>query len=266
MKLTKPLLSISTSFDYSVPIAEQIPAIARAGFTHVSLGMNPDHAGLFSAAGRGLLSSLLRQNNLAIDTIHGPQMDLPESIERITAIAQLSPEFGNPVIVVHPCEFHLRESELPTRMETVLKSIDPLAALAEKHNLRLALENLLPGPAETLIAGVLERADPEHFGFCYDSSHDQIGGPKPFDLLSRWSERLFAVHLSDRVRDFVDHVPPGEGFIDWVGLSKILRKSSYSDPLLFEVMVAHSSRKETVPFLDLVYRKARWVHALIHEA
>jgi hypothetical protein len=31
-------LSVATSFDYGVPIEEQVPLIAAAGFTHLSLG------------------------------------------------------------------------------------------------------------------------------------------------------------------------------------------------------------------------------------
>ena len=31
----------------------------------------------------------------------------------------------------------------------------------------------------------------------------------------RWKHRLYAVHLSDRIGPFVDHVLPGEGFNDF---------------------------------------------------
>lgn len=36
--------SISTTFNYEIPINEQLVLIKNAGFTHVSLGMNYEHS------------------------------------------------------------------------------------------------------------------------------------------------------------------------------------------------------------------------------
>jgi hypothetical protein len=99
--------------------------------------------------------------------------------------------------------------------------------------------------------------NPDRFGFCYDSSPDQIGGPRPFDLLVELRDRLIAVQLSDRIRDFVDHVIPGEGFIDWHVLASVLRTSSFRGPLLFEVSMTHSAEKDPSRFLRLTYDRAR---------
>ncbi len=264
--MTKPSISISTAFNYSLPIHEQIPFIAKVGFSHISIGMNLEYSGILSSPNRKHLSSLLTQNNLSIDTIHGPRLDLPESVEQISAIGEVSLEMGNPVIVVHPCPFILDASDLPSCVKMVLNNCEKLAPFIENYKVKLAMENLFPGAATDLLEEVLPRVDPDHFGFCYDSAHDQIEGPKPFDLLSRLSNRLLSVHLSDRIREYVDHVPPGEGFIDWRALSTLLKESSYKQPLLFEVNVTHSSRKETLPFLELVYKQACWVHSLIFGA
>jgi hypothetical protein len=40
-----------------------------------------------------------------------------------------------------------------------------------------ALENVMLGPATTLVQTVLPHLPPASFGFCYDSAHDQIDGP-----------------------------------------------------------------------------------------
>ncbi len=43
-------ISISTTFDYKVPLSEQLPMIRKAGFTHVSFGMDYSHSGLLREA------------------------------------------------------------------------------------------------------------------------------------------------------------------------------------------------------------------------
>jgi sugar phosphate isomerase/epimerase len=135
--------------------------------------------------------------------------------------------------------------------------------VAEDTGILFAIENVLPGPATDIVPQVLDKLNPKHFGFCYDSSHDQIGGPRPFDLLKSLKERLLAVHLSDRIREFVDHVPPGEGFIDWIELTAILQTAPLPDTLLFEVAIEHSTEKNPKRFLQMAYECACQVDAMI---
>ena len=45
-------LSISTAFDYSIPIEKQVKLIAESGFNYISLGGNKEHSGFMSVEGR----------------------------------------------------------------------------------------------------------------------------------------------------------------------------------------------------------------------
>ena len=67
--------SISTTFDYRIPIEQQLPMIRKAGFTHVSFGMNYEHSGLLDEANWPRLQKLLDENDLAVDTVHGYDLD-----------------------------------------------------------------------------------------------------------------------------------------------------------------------------------------------
>ena len=69
--------------------------------------------------------------------------------------------------------------------------------------------------------------------------------------------RLVAVHLSDRVRDLVDHVLPGDGFIDWPPVAALLRESTFGGPILLEVATTHSRVKEPRLFLASAHGRAR---------
>jgi sugar phosphate isomerase/epimerase len=254
-----PAVSVATSFDYSIPIDEQLALIAAAGFTHVSLGGSEAHSGHGSPEGRARLKALLRRHGLRVDTVHGPSADWPDAVAGLTATAEAAVDLGAAVVVVHGGPFDFPADELPVRLETLLSTCAGIQPVAARTGVVFALENVLPGPATDLIRRALPRLDRRAFGFCYDSSHDQIGGPRPFDLLDELGERLVAVHLSDR-REFVDHVIPGEGFIDWSVLAERLRATPFGGPLLLEVSVTHSAEKEPRRFLDLAYNRGRQLH------
>jgi sugar phosphate isomerase/epimerase len=263
IRMTKPEISISTYFDYKVPLTDQIPLIAEAGFTHISLGQDEEHSGILEKHGREKLQSLLQQHHLKIDTIHGISLCYPYSAERMKPIIKASAELGVPVVIAHPIPFDIGQADFADLLSKIKISLKELELVLKETGIKLALENVLPGPSTDLAIEAGKRSESEYIGFCYDSSHDQVDGPRPFDLLDFMKDRLLAVHLSDRVREFVDHVPPGEGFIDWEALTSSLKKTIFKGPLLFEVMVEHSSVKEPEQFLRLVYEKACYVNSLM---
>ena len=64
-----------------------------------------------------------------------------------------------------------------------------------------------------------------------DSSHDQIGRPRPCKLLSRLQHRLITVQFSDRIQDIQNHVLPGEGFMNWRDMCAELYRERFDHPL-----------------------------------
>lgn len=264
--MDKPQISISTCFDYTVPLERQIPLIAEEGFTHISFGQDENHSGILSTPRRRTLKELLRENGVKIDTIHGSQLCDPESTGKLSEILFAAHDLNVPVVVVHPVTFELNQDDFDTSLTTILKTLEILKPSLQESGIKIAIENVMPGPGTELTVQALKKTDPNYFGFCYDSSHEQIDGPKPNDLLKSFKDRIIAVHLSDRVKEFIDHVPPGDGFIDWPDVASLLKKSSFKGPLLFEVMVEHTSVKETRSFLKLAYERALYVHSLIENA
>ena len=256
-------ISIATSFDYDIPFDAQVPLIAAAGFTHLSLGVREDHSNYRSAAGRAQIARLLSANGLAMDTIHGPRIDQPGSAEVLADVIDAAASLGAGVVAVHVSPFDFPQSELAGREANVLHICESIGPVAAAAGVRIALENVLPGHATELVTRVLERLDPMIFGACYDSAHDQIGGPRPFTLLETWRGRVIAVQLSDRIRDFVDHVLPGEGFIDWRELCESLRRSGFDAPVLLEVATTHSAEKDPVRFLNRAGHCARQIAAAL---
>jgi sugar phosphate isomerase/epimerase len=253
-------ISISTCFDVSIPIERQLPLIRQAGFDYVSLSTDYRHNGLLDRNKLSYLKDCLSDVGLSVDTIHGGDMDKPGAIEVNGKLARAAAELNAPVVVLHCSSFDFDPSELNHRRKDISEKLTVYEKMARESGIRFALENVLPGMATDFMEEILGEANPEYFGYCYDASHDQIGGPRPFDLLERQSGRLIAVHISDRIREFVDHVVPGEGFVDFDGLCSLLRQAHIEFPLLMEIMTAHSRYKNPEEFLAVSYREAEKLH------
>ena len=63
-------ISISSCFDYDIPLEEQMKYIAQAGFTHISLGSELKHSKIFEEGQTEKIKNALNKYGLRIDTIH----------------------------------------------------------------------------------------------------------------------------------------------------------------------------------------------------
>jgi sugar phosphate isomerase/epimerase len=164
-------MSISTSFDYSLPLSSQLPLIADAGFTHVSLGENVEHSGYGDPSRQRQQKTLLQAYNLRLDTIHGPRVDQFAN-SSITATIAAAVELEAPVVVAHGGPFDIDGAEVPQRLTALLRGCAAVAPLLEQSGVTLALENVMPGPATDVVRLAHPNLDPRLFGLCYDSAHD----------------------------------------------------------------------------------------------
>lgn len=257
-------ISISTCFDYEISFRRQVELIHNTGFTHISIGGQYNHSGILESKNYCEIDSIINDNNLSIDTIHGYALDKTDTFDVNKRLAEAASSLNIPVIVLHCSSFTINPNTFDKRKKDIISKIPLLEKLAETYNVNFAFENLLPGISTELAEFAVNNSDPKYFGFCYDSSHDQIDGPRPFDLLKRNVSRLKAVHISDRICEFVDHVTPNEGFIDFEKIAKIINQNNPSFPLLMEVATTHSSYKNTDEFLAITYRKALKLYDMIN--
>ena len=159
-------VSIATSFDYAVPLDVQARLIAEPGFTHFSLGANESHSNYLTTDGQRHLKTLAAQHRLAIDTIHGPRADRPDGPAVLSSAVHAAAELGVPALVVHGGPFDFPEAELTDRLDQLVHTCEGLAPVLAESHVRLALENVSPGPATELIGRALDVLDPQWFGFC----------------------------------------------------------------------------------------------------
>lgn len=250
-------ISISSCFDYDIPLEEQMKYISKTGFTHISLGSNLKHSKIFEKGRIEQIKNSLAENNLSIDTIHFSKSLSTEDWQPVMEkTMQIAKELNFPVVVAHCTSFMGNEIQCNDDIEKLKDSINDLTELCKKYNVKVALENLCPGKSTDVLEQMLEVADENYIGFCYDSSHDQVDGPRSMSLLERWKHRLIAVHISDRIKPFTDHVTIGEGFIHFDEMVELLRTTNFDFPFLMEVMKTHSQYKDTEEFLEKTYAGA----------
>ncbi len=262
---TAPQVSIATSFCYEIPLEEQLPLIRRAGFTHVSLGARAEHfKPVTSNGGMERLRQLVEASGLAVDTVHGKSLDASNSFRSARNSAESAVVLGARAVVLGAGPFDLPERELPGHLEDLLDTCATLVNVAADLGVSFALENAAPGPATELAVRAVEAFDDPALGLCYDPAHEQIGGPRPFHLLKRLKGRVNAVHLSDRSGPHVDHLVPGEGFIDWDALAAALGRAGYRAPVLVEATTEHSRFGGPEAFLKAACAAGRRIWRKLH--
>lgn len=257
IKNGKYLISISNCFDYDIPLEEQIALCSKAGFTHISLGFDSKYSKLFEELRVEKINNALEENNLSMDTIHFSKSLSTNGWQPVMEkTMQTAVKLNCSLIVVHCTSFMAGEIKSTEDVDSLKDSVAELTELCKKYKVKVALENLCPGKATDIMEQMLETANPDYIGFCYDSSHDQIDGPRPMTLLEKWKHRLMAVHISDRIKPFTDHVTIGEGFIHFDEMIEILKTIDLNFPFLMEVMKTYSQYKDTKEFLDRTYAGA----------
>lgn len=181
-------------------------------------------------------------------TVHAPFFDLnPGALDplirqvtyqRLDQALRLAARLNARLMVVHPGVDKWRYPNLEqvwVGLATVF--FPPLVEQAERCDCRLALENIYEETPDTLIQ-LVERLDSNWFGHCFDAGHWHLFGKWP---MPRWlesiSSRLFHVHLHDNHGSADEHLPLGDGTIDFTPLQKILQKISPRPSITLE---AHS--------------------------
>jgi sugar phosphate isomerase/epimerase len=103
--------------------------------------------------------------------------------------------------------------------------------------MQLILENMLPhlftGGATNLPL-MMEMLKDTDIGMCVDTGHAYLGGNLR-QIIEFSKPCLRLVHASDNYGRRDDHLPPGDGIIDWPPVLRQLVKIGYSGTLIVEI-------------------------------
>jgi sugar phosphate isomerase/epimerase len=71
-------------------------------------------------------------------------------------------------------------------------------------------------------------------GVCLDTGHAHLGGELD-TAMQKLSRHLRMIHASDNHGRYDDHLPPGQGAIDWPHVLQLLRDNGFHGSLMMEI-------------------------------
>lgn len=233
-----------------LPVAEEISIFSALGFDYLELAMDPPMAHFsqlkqncgsiraqLADAGMGLVCHLPTFVHTADLTDRIRQASVAEMLDALETAVELGAE----KVVFHPGLIRGMGSHvLPAAKALAMESIAAIAAAGEAAGLKLCIENMFPAygaffePDEYL--PIFDRFP--KLGLTLDSGHANIrspGGRRLLAFLDRFVDRLAHVHISDNSGKGDEHLPVGDGKVDFPALARRLVAVGYDDTVTFEV-------------------------------
>lgn len=182
-------------------------------------------------------------------SVHAPFFDLnpgaldplirQASCKRLQQALSFAAGLNARLMVIHPGIDKWRYPNLDQAWRALAReSLQPLVERAAGHGCRVAIENIYEEGPE-LLAQLVDEFDSEWFGHCFDAGHWQLFGRQP---MAQWLDvigsRLFHLHLHDNHGKADEHLPVGEGTIDFTPLQKKLEVMPHLPSMTLE---AHSA-------------------------
>jgi sugar phosphate isomerase/epimerase len=163
------------------------------------------------------------------DVLHEEQAR--ETRRRLGIAFRNARALGVRIIVHHPSGRSLSTDEDRRRLdaESML-----LAEICEP-GIRLALENSSTTASMDYLVALADALGPARAGVCVDTGHAALGDLGPGRALRMAGPRLITTHLQDNQGQRDDHMPPGDGLIDWDDVAAALTEVRYAGCLMLEL-------------------------------
>lgn len=257
-------IGLSTGIGYDRPIAEVVAPIAHAGFRAVEVATARNHLDVRDAAAVRSAVQVVRSAGLGVVSLHAPfgddldfaSPDEPvrrRSLDVMVRAADALVAFGGRLFVVHPGGEDQRWAwDRERRLAYAADGLRHLWSACRDRGLVLVVESPLPhllGGDLADFERLVQTLPREGTGVCADTSHLALGRQLE-TFVRRFADRLVHVQASDNRGVTDDHLPPGEGTIDWPAFASGLESAGYDGTFLLEV-------SGTGPLDDRVRRAAR---------
>lgn len=200
-----------------------------------NINQNP----LMHDAGLDEIRNCSDQSGIAVKTIcadylmeaplhHTNKEVVAQSIRLLSRLLKNANILGVTDIVI-PCVDQARFAD-EWMMTTFIQNSRPVRDMAEKLNIRLALETDL---SPELFRGFLEELDSPVFTVNYDTGNSAAMGYDPVLELAAYGERISDIHLKDRARGGPS-VELGRGDTDFQSFFNALTSLHYTGPLIMQ--------------------------------
>ncbi len=239
-------LGASTGVCLERPIVEVLDAIHAAGIEGVELGTPPRHFNPWHLPQVREVQRRLHATGMRAVSIHAPfggLLDLSDpnphhrnaAMGAILGAASALRDVGGDLVVVHPTDVPRHGQDVQQRLHWCAEALGALSRTCRHLGTRLVIETPLPhliGGHPDEFAWLLAHVDTADV--CVDTSHTTLGGQ-----FERFVEiagaRLAHVHANDHHGRFDEHLPPGDGILDWTAIARALGAADFTGWVILEL-------------------------------
>lgn len=255
-------IGLSTGCLYRHEIFNVLGAIRDAGFKQLEICSFPKHLDYRDEAAVRRAADQMRSLELDPVSFHAPfaeRIDITSLDEgaREAAVLELmraceaAAILGCEHVVLHPGperEGRPPEEEFFQRMHHAAASLNRVASRCCDLGVHLLLENMLAhlmfGHVRDMmyLLGEIRSCD---VGTCLDTGHAFLAREMN-TVIQKLSGHLKMVHVNDNHGGWDEHLPPGEGAIDWPWVAGELRKWDFRGVLVLEISAGAGEPVEQV--------------------
>ncbi len=243
-------VGLSTGCFWQTSIFDCLEEIRNSGFHRIEICSWPQHLDYHDTALVRRAARLIDDLGLEAYSFHGPFSDRiditsPEPSARDFALKELMQAAEAAALlraryfVIHPGpeSSSLAEHERFWRMENSVRLLNTTYTHCRRLGIGLVLENMLPhlfaGRTRDLL-WILGALDTTEAGICLDTGHAYLGEDLR-SVVHKLAGHLWMVHASDNNGQRDDHLPPGEGKINWAALLEQLWELHFSGAIMIEI-------------------------------
>jgi sugar phosphate isomerase/epimerase len=279
-------VGLSTGCFYQRKILSCLETIKSGGFHLIEVCSVPTHLDYHNLPDVRLASVRIRELGMKAHSFHAPfaqRIDISSpsgsirknALTEIYRAAEAAAALGVEHFVIHPGpedpsiespQIHLE------RLKQTTESLFLIAEVCRQLGIRCVLENKLPhlvfARIEDLVF-ILDATVLVNVGICLDTGHAHVA--RALDgMLNMLAPFLCMLHAHDNRANSDEHLPPGEGGIDWNRFSAGLMSNYFNGPVIleiaslgddFEIMnrakLGKQFLQEVFQRVDLLYNPAR---------
>jgi sugar phosphate isomerase/epimerase len=243
-------VGLSTGCFWQTSIFECLEDIRNSGFGRIEICSFPAHLDYHDLQRVKRAAGLIDELGLETYSFHAPFSDRiditsPDPQLRDFALKELLQAAETAAIlkvryfVIHPGPENatLPEHERFWRLQNAVGVLNQAFLHCRRLGVGLVLENMLPhlfaGRTRDLL-WILGALDTCEVGICLDTGHAHLGEDLPA-VVHKLSGHLWMVHASDNHRQYDDHLPPGDGKINWASLLAHLYDLHFNGTFILEI-------------------------------
>jgi sugar phosphate isomerase/epimerase len=244
-------IGLSTGCFYHQSILDFLPLIRESGFSMIEVCSSPEHLdfrdlkSVHRAAGR---ITELGMEAYSFHAPFAPNIDIASSdpTQRAASVAEIF-RAAEAAAILHVHYFVLHpgpenpaatpsEEQLP-RMQHVVESLNQVAGRCKELGIMCVFENKLPhllfGNTSDIL-WILDGVNIAQVGACLDTGHAFLGGDI-HSLVHKLSGHLRMIHAHDNAGRDDNHLPPGDGKIDWAKFLRDLLEVRFRGAFILEL-------------------------------